>query len=86
MDELYFRYGLPPCIDGLLIPYPMNPHILIIEDEREIAELVELSLARAHFTARIAPTAEQARQLLACEYFDLLLLDVGLPHRRFRTA
>ena len=38
----------------------MNPHILIIEDEREIAELVELSLARAHFTARIAPTAEQA--------------------------
>jgi len=57
----------------------MNPHILIIEDEREIAELVELSLARAHFTARIAPTAEQARQLLARERFDLLLLDVGLP-------
>ena len=57
----------------------MNPHILIIEDEREIAELVELSLARAHFTARIAPTAEQSRQLLAREHFDLLLLDVGLP-------
>ena len=57
----------------------MNPHILIIEDEREIAELVELSLTRAHFTARIAPTAEQARQLLAREHFDLLLLDVGLP-------
>lgn len=57
----------------------MNPHILIIEDEREIAELVELSLARAHFTTRIAPTAEQARQLLAREHFDLLLLDVGLP-------
>jgi len=57
----------------------MNPHILIIEDEREIAELVELALARAHFTARIVPTAEQARQLLAREHFDLLLLDVGLP-------
>ena len=57
----------------------MNPHILIIEDEREIAELVELALARTHFTARIAPTAEQARQLLAREHFDLLLLDVGLP-------
>ena len=57
----------------------MNPHILIIEDEREIAELVELSLARAHFTARIAPTAEQAWQLLAREHFDLLLLDIGLP-------
>ena len=28
----------------------MNPHILIIEDEREIAELVELALARSHQT------------------------------------
>lgn len=57
----------------------MNPHILIVEDEREIAELVELALARARCTARIAATAGQARQLLDNEPFDLLLLDVGLP-------
>ncbi|ULJ60437.1 response regulator [Wielerella bovis] len=57
----------------------MNPHILILEDEREIAELVEMALSRAHCSARIAVTAHQAQQLLAQETFDLLLLDVGLP-------
>ncbi|XXQ68729.1 response regulator [Neisseriaceae bacterium B1] len=57
----------------------MKPHILILEDEREIAELVEIALARANYTARIAVTAAQAQQFLAQENFDLLLLDVGLP-------
>lgn len=57
----------------------MNPHILILEDEHEIAELVELALARANYTARIAVTAQQAQYHLASEHFDLLLLDVGLP-------
>ncbi len=57
----------------------MNPHILIIEDEREIAELVELALARARITAQIAATAYQAQQLLESQTFHLLLLDVGLP-------
>lgn len=57
----------------------MNPHILILEDEREIAELVEMALKRAHCTAQIAVTAAQAQQFLAQTQFDLLLLDVGLP-------
>lgn len=57
----------------------MNTHILILEDEREIAELIEMALARNHYSAKIAVTAEQAQQLLAQEPFDLLLLDVGLP-------
>lgn len=57
----------------------MNPNILIIEDEHEIAELVEMALVRQHYGARIAVTAQQAQQYLAQEAFDLVLLDVGLP-------
>lgn len=57
----------------------MNSHILILEDERDIAELVEMALARSHYSAHIAVTAQQAQQLLAREHFDLLLLDIGLP-------
>lgn len=57
----------------------MNPHILIIEDEREIAELIEIALTRAQFSATIALSAEMAWQNLARENLDLLLLDVGLP-------
>lgn len=57
----------------------MKTQILIIEDEREIAELIEMALANAHFDAHIAATAEQAQHILAHENVDLVLLDVGLP-------
>lgn len=57
----------------------MNPHILILVDEHEIAGIAEPALARANYTARIAVTAQQAQYHLASEHFDLLLLDVGSP-------
>ncbi len=55
------------------------PHILILEDEAEIAEIIAISLARDHHTSHIAPTAQAASQHLARQACDLLLLDVGLP-------
>ena len=55
------------------------PHILILEDEAEIAEIIALTLTRDHHTSQIAPTAQAAGQHLAREAYDLLLLDVGLP-------
>lgn len=55
------------------------PHILILEDEAEIAEIIALTLTRDHYTSQIAPTAQAASQHLAREAYDLLLLDVGLP-------
>ncbi|MGF6147679.1 Alkaline phosphatase synthesis transcriptional regulatory protein sphR [Kingella potus] len=55
------------------------PHILILEDEAEIAEIIAISLTRDHHTSQIAPTAQIASQHLAIERYDLLLLDVGLP-------
>lgn len=55
------------------------PHILILEDEAEIAEIIAISLTRDHHTSQIAPTAQAASQHLAREAYDLLLLDVGLP-------
>lgn len=57
----------------------MNQCILILEDEQEIAELIEIALARAHFNTQIAVTAQQAQHFLEQTHFDLLLLDVGLP-------
>lgn len=57
----------------------MNPHILLVEDEAEIAELIEIALQRAHFTPHYAATAEAANAILAVQAIDLVLLDVGLP-------
>lgn len=55
------------------------PHILILEDEAEIAEIIAIALKRDCHTSQIAPTAQAAGQHLAREAYDLLLLDVGLP-------
>ena len=54
-------------------------HILILEDEVEIAEIIAIALKRDCHTSQIAPTAQAAGQHLAREAYDLLLLDVGLP-------
>ena len=55
------------------------PHILILEDEAEIAEIIAIALKRDCHTSQIAPTAQIASQHLARQAYDLLLLDVGLP-------
>lgn len=57
----------------------MKPTILIVEDDREIAELIEIALARAGFAAHIAASAAAAAAQLNSHCFDLLLLDIGLP-------
>lgn len=53
--------------------------VLVVEDERATAALLEFTLRKAGYQARIAPDGEQA--LIAAEQFrpDALLLDLGLP-------
>lgn len=53
--------------------------ILVIEDDREIAELITLYLAREQLEARVAPSAEAARDLLVGGVPALTLLDLNLP-------
>lgn len=57
----------------------MKPNILIVEDEYEIAELIQITLARSCYATHIAVTANQAQQYLNQNNIDLLLLDIGLP-------
>lgn len=53
--------------------------VLIVEDDREIAELVAAYLARDGLSAAIAGSAEEAILECAERGPDLLLLDLGLP-------
>jgi len=52
---------------------------LVIDDEPDIRELLEITLARMNVDTRSAATLEQARSLLAKETFDLCLTDMRLP-------
>jgi len=55
------------------------PRILIVEDERAIADSLEYAFARERMETRLTGLGEEALALLARESFDLVLLDVGLP-------
>lgn len=57
----------------------MSATILLVEDDRPIADNVVLALARENLACRHVTLAAEALDLLRREAFDLAILDVGLP-------
>ncbi len=55
------------------------PEILIIEDERPIAELLKYSLEREGYQVRMAHTGADGLAAIAAKTPDLILLDLMLP-------
>jgi DNA-binding response OmpR family regulator len=53
--------------------------ILIAEDEPRIAAFIEKGLRANGFTTAVAQNGHEAVSLADSNYFDLLLLDIGLP-------
>lgn len=56
-----------------------KPHILVIDDDRRIRELLQSYLAENGFRVSVAPTAAAARDRMRGLTFDLLILDVMMP-------
>jgi DNA-binding response OmpR family regulator len=55
--------------------------ILIIEDEAKVAMALADGLASENYDVRVAKTGEDGFFLVSNESFDLVLLDLMLPHR-----
>ena len=55
------------------------PRVLIIDDEEDIRELLDLTLARMGLSADCAGTVADAKKLLAKERYGLCLTDMRLP-------
>lgn len=63
-----------------LLAYPQAPRrILIIEDERDLAELVQLQLADLSAECRLAHTGPEGLRLALAQSWDAILLDLRLP-------
>jgi two-component system OmpR family response regulator len=56
-----------------------TPHILIVDDHREIRELVGRALVREGFRVSTAADGKAMRKVLADSRIDLILLDLMLP-------
>jgi two-component system, OmpR family, response regulator len=54
-------------------------HILLVDDEKRIREVVEYALVKAGYRVTALSEAEPALDLLASEAPDLVVLDIGLP-------
>ncbi|MFA6470834.1 MAG: response regulator [Candidatus Latescibacterota bacterium] len=54
-------------------------HILIVDDEKDILELISYNLTREGYHVSTAMTGEQALEKAAAEKPDLILLDLMLP-------
>jgi two-component system phosphate regulon response regulator OmpR len=55
------------------------PHLLVVDDDRRIRDLLSRYLAREGFRVTTAGNAAEARAKLDCLSFDLLVLDVMMP-------
>lgn len=55
------------------------PHLLIVDDDDRIRELLKRYLTQQGARVSAAPDAEGARKLIASMDFDLLILDVMMP-------
>lgn len=62
--------------DSLEIP---SRRILIVEDDRELAELVSLHLRDQHFHTVMCSDGQSGLQSALEEHFDLIVLDLMLP-------
>ncbi len=55
------------------------PHILVVDDDRRLRELLQKFLAENGFRVSAAKDAAEARRLLVGMAFDLIVLDVMMP-------
>jgi DNA-binding response OmpR family regulator len=53
--------------------------ILVADDDRNIADLVRMYLAKAGYDVTVAPDGDRTLQLLREQDFDLLVLDIMMP-------
>jgi DNA-binding response OmpR family regulator len=55
--------------------------ILVVEDEKKLANALQKGLEAEKYSVKVANTGEEAFFLISTERFDLLLLDIMLPGR-----
>ena len=59
---------------------PTIKNVLIVEDESLLADTLKTALFREGLTATVEPNGKKALHRLGIEKFDLVLLDLVMPH------
>src|SRR5579862_7514902 len=54
-------------------------HLLIVDDERSICELLEISFRKEGHKVEVAANGESAKRRLASQIFDIVVSDICMP-------
>src|ERR1700691_3986928 len=54
-------------------------HLLIVDDERSICELLEISFRKEGHKVEVASNGEAAKRKLASQIFDIVVSDICMP-------
>ncbi|MBO0793784.1 MAG: response regulator [Ktedonobacteraceae bacterium] len=57
----------------------MPKHVIVVDDDKEIREIITFVLDRHGYTVKAAASGQQLQQLLTAELPDLIILDVMMP-------
>ncbi len=55
------------------------PHILVVDDERSICELLEITFRKEGYRIEVANNVENAKRKLESQIFDIVISDVRMP-------
>jgi len=55
------------------------PHILVVDDERSICELLEITFRKEGHRVEVANSAEAAKRKLESQIFDIIISDIRMP-------
>src|SRR5262245_19902641 len=84
---MHFPGGVPsrsrtlPPVQRRSARLPMG-HILVVDDERDVREVLQAQLALFRHSADVADSAEAAFKLLEGREYDLIISDLGMPVER----
>jgi len=60
---------------------PNKPHVLVVDDDQEIAESLRVALAREGYQVSVASDGNQGLAYMVAKNPDLIILDMMMPRR-----
>src|SRR5438874_11237560 len=55
------------------------PHILVVDDEKSICELLEITFRKEGHRVEVANSVEAAKRKLESQIFDIIISDIRMP-------
>ena len=55
------------------------PHILVVDDEKSICELLEITFRKEGYRIEVAHSVEAAKRKLESQIFDIIISDIRMP-------